>query len=234
MKKILSLVLALLMMVSALFAFASCDENPSDDKKENVEENKEEKKDDAELILGTWEAEIDYTELMNSDSGLDEEMAGYIKVEDFKFTVRATMNKDGTYKFVVTEESAKKAFDNFKKAMVSGYKDYFADMAAEYDMTVEDFLAEMEVSSVEEFVDLFFGEEMMEVFTAEFNSEGRYKIENGKFYTSNDGEDEIDESEYETYELSENEFKLIEYVGGDEEDSEFNEYIYPIIFKRVK
>ena len=107
-------------------------------------------------------------------------------------------------------------------------------MAAEYDMTVEDFLAEMEVSSVEEFVDLFFGEEMMEVFTAEFNSEGIYKIENGKFYTSNDGEDEIDESEYETYELSENEFKLIEYVGGDEEDSEFNEYIYPIIFKRVK
>ena len=234
MKKILSLVLALLMMVSALFAFASCDENPSDDKKENVEENKEEKKDDAELILGTWEAEIDYTELMNSDSGLDEEMADYIKVEDFKFTVRATMNKDGTYKFVVTEESAKKALDNFKKAMVSGYKDYFADMAAEYDMTVEDFLAEMEVSSVEEFVDLFFGEEMMEVFTAEFNSEGIYKIENGKFYTSNDGEDEIDESEYETYELSENEFKLIEYVGGDEEDSEFNEYIYPIIFKRVK
>ena len=234
MKKILSLVLALLMMVSALFAFASCDENPSDDKKENVEENKEEKKDDAELILGTWEAEIDYTELMNSDSGLDEEMADYIKVENFKFTVRATMNKDGTYKFVVTEESAKKALDNFKKAMVSGYKDYFADMAAEYDMTVEDFLAEMEVSSVEEFVDLFFGEEMMEVFTAEFNSEGIYKIENGKFYTSNDGEDEIDESEYETYELSENEFKLIEYVGGDEEDSEFNEYIYPIIFKRVK
>ncbi len=234
MKKILSLALALLMMVSAMFAFASCDENPSDDKKENVEENKEEKKDDAELILGTWEAEIDYTEVMNSDSGLDEEMADYIKVEDFKFTVRATMNKDGTYKFVVTEESAKKALDNFKKAMVSGYKDYFADMAAEYDMTVEDFLAEMEVSSVEEFVDLFFGEEMMEVFTAEFNSEGIYKIENGKFYTSNDGEDEIDESEYETYELSENEFKLIEYVGGDEEDSEFNEYIYPIIFKRVK
>ncbi|MBQ5602565.1 MAG: hypothetical protein IIU77_07085 [Clostridia bacterium] len=236
MMKFFSLVLALLMMVFGMFAFDSCEEKPSDDKnvEDNKEDNKEEKKDDAELILGTWEAEIDYTEAMNSDSGLDEEMADYIKVEDFKFTVRATMNKDGTYKFVVTEESAKKALDNFKKAMVSGYKDYFADMAAEYDMTVEDFLAEMEVSSVEEFVDLFFGEEMMEVFTAEFNSEGIYKIENGKFYTSYDGEDEIDESEYETYELSENEFKLIEYVGGNEEDSEFNEYIYPIIFKRVK
>ena len=120
MMKFFSLVLALLMMVFGMFAFDSCEEKPSDDKnvEDNKEDNKQEKKDDAELILGTWEAEIDYTEVMNSDFGLDEEMADYIKVEDFKFTVRATMNEDGTYKFVVTEESSKKALDKFKKAMV--------------------------------------------------------------------------------------------------------------------
>jgi hypothetical protein len=219
-----------------MFAFASCDEEPSDDKnvEDNKEDNKEEKKDDAELILGTWEAEIDYTEVMNSDFGFDEEMAEYIKVKDFKFTMRATMNEDGTYEFVVTEESAKKAIDNLKKAMVSGFDAYFTDMAEEYGVTVDDFLAEMGVTSLEEFVDLSFGEEFGDGFVEEYTSEGKYKIKDGKFYTSDDGEDEIDESEYETYELSENEFKLIEYVGGDEEDSEFNEYIYPIIFKRVK
>lgn len=43
MKKILSLVLALLMMVSAMFAFASC-ESPDVDDKDEKEENKEENK----------------------------------------------------------------------------------------------------------------------------------------------------------------------------------------------
>lgn len=229
MKRILCMLLASIILVSAMFAFASCENSDSDDKN-----NKEEKKDDAELILGTWEAEIDLTKAMNDDFALEEEMAEYIKVKDFKFTVRATMNKDGTYKIVVTEESVNKAMDNLKKSMVSGFKAYFEDMAEEYGVTVDDFLAEMGVTSLEEFVDLSFGEEFGNEFVEGFSSEGKYKIKDGKFYTSDDGEDEIDESEYETYELSENEFKLIEYVGGNEEDSEMNEYIYPIIFKRVK
>ena len=229
MKKILSVVLALLIMVSAMFAFASCEEKPSDD---NGEKN--DKKDDAELIVGTWEAEIDFTKAMNEKMALDDEIAEYIKIKDFKFTLRATINEDGTYKFIATEESVNKAFDNLKKSMVSGFEAYFNDMAEEYEMSVNDFLDAMGVSSVEEFVDLSFDEEVGDEFVDELVSEGVYKIKDGKFYTSDDGEDEIDESEYEEYTLSAKQFKLTKYVGEDDEKSEVAEYIYPMIFKRVK
>ena len=229
MKRILCMLLASIILVSAMFAFASCENSDSDDKN-----NKEEKKDDAELILGTWETEIDLTKAMNDEFALDEEMAEYIKVKDFKFTMLATMNKDGTYEFVITEETANKAIDNLKKSMVSGFEAYFEDMAEEYDISVKDFLDVMGVSSVEEFVDFSFGEEFGDEFIKELSCEGKYKIKDGKFYTTDDGEDEIDKSKYETYKLSENEFKLIKAFGEDEEDSEIDEYLYPIIFKRVK
>lgn len=46
MKKILSVFLALLMMVSAVFAFASCDEKNSDGDKEKVEDKKDDNKEE--------------------------------------------------------------------------------------------------------------------------------------------------------------------------------------------
>ncbi len=222
MKRFFALVLAML----CLFAFVACDEDT------DTEGNN--KKDDAELILGTWEAEIDMTEALNESMNFDEEMAGYITIEDFKITVQMTLNDDGTYKSLTTEESANEAFGNLKKAMVDGLTAYFTDVATQANISLNDLLAAMNLTSVEEYVNIAFDESVMDEMTGGFVSEGLYKIEDGKFYTTDDGEEEIDESEYEEYTLSAKQFKLTKYVGEDEDEVEFAEYIYPIVFKKVK
>jgi len=98
-------------------------------------------------------------------------------------------------------------------------------------MTVDEML-QMSGTTFDALVEEAFGDAMLNEMISEFETEGKYKVEDGKLYMSEDLDSEIDEEVYETYEFSGDEFKLLESFG-DEDAEEFKD-LYPIVFKKLK
>ncbi|MBQ9994274.1 MAG: hypothetical protein IJP17_06140, partial [Clostridia bacterium] len=186
---------------------------------------------DTQKFYGTWSGELDVTDYMNESLAEGAgEMADYLKVNEFTFVYMITFNEDGTYSTAVDEEALTVTMDNLKADLVAGVSKFYEDTAAQYDVTLEEFLeaAEMTTDDIVALVDESFPESMFTEMVEGFVSEGNFKVKEGKLFCSAGLEYNVDENVYETYEISENQLVLTDYVGG--EAPEFD--IYPMTLTR--
>ena len=213
MKKNMSIILSVLLVLALMLSLTGCGEQKK--------------------FVGSWEATIDLTDFINQGIAEDEEMAEYLEMEEFALVMKVTFKEDGTYKMYVDEKSAEKAFESAKKDFKQGMNEYFEDYidSTGLGLTVDEVLESSGVD-MDSLVEEAFGEELYNSLVKEMASEGKFEAKDGKLYLSDGLDNDIDEDEYDTYEISNNELKLIESFGDDEEDS-IERDLYPMTFKKV-
>ncbi len=220
-KRIAALLLALVMV----FALCACSADGGKDKDSNKKE--EVKKTDAELIVGTWESSVNIGDELAKVLESDMDMAEFMSYFDFggiDITMQIVFDKDGSYSVAYVDDGSskkiEKAFrDGFVEmfdALLEGTGYTFADVAAQENMTEDEYLDAMVEIAMQSITPLY--DEI---------SAGTYEIGDGKLYMIEDGDDKDDDT-YTTYKLSKNELTLkASYTDGEKDtDSPF-----PMTFK---
>lgn len=220
-KRIAALLLALVMV----FALCACSADGGKDKDSNKKE--EVKKTDAELIVGTWESSVNIGDELAKVLESDMDMAEFMSYFDFggiDITMQIVFDKDGSYSVAYVDDGSskkiEKAFrDGFVEmfdALLEGTGYTFADVAAQENMTEDEYLDAMVEIAMQSITPLY--DEL---------SAGTYEIGDGKLYMIEDGDDKDDDT-YTTYKLSKNELTLkASYTDGEKDtDSPF-----PMTFK---
>ena len=212
-KRIAALLLALVMV----FALCACSGSGKDkDKDEKVE-----KKTDAELIVGTWEAEMSMTDYYGDDMGELEGLEDYFDFDKIKITMTFEFEKDGTYTLSVDGDEAE-----IKAILRDGFKKLLNDMLEGTGYTLEDAAAE-EGMTVDEYLDAMMEESFGSGDLIDVDDDtGEYKVKNGKLYLFDEG-DELDEGTYYEYKLKGDKLTMLsEYVDG--ETTEASDTIFPL------
>ena len=227
MKKWLCLLLAVLMLVCLCACGEKDDKDDkdststttlADDNGEGDDEGDDEEspttttttapRSEAEMIVGSWAGEMDATEMFNSMlSMMAGEMGDYFKLDKKVYlTVTQEFKADGTQKSGVDSDSVDKFIDDVLAAMKEGMLAYFEDLieGQGLDMTVEELL-DMQGVDMDAVLEQARENMPMDGFGA---SEGKYRIEDGKLYTSNSLDADIDESIYTTCVVTENTLTL--------------------------
>lgn len=220
-KRIAALLLALVMV----FALCACSADGGKDKDTNKKE--EVKKTDAELIVGTWESSVNIGDELDKVLESDMDMAEFMSYFDFggiDITMQIVFDKDGSYSVAYVDDGSskkiEKAFrDGFVEmfdALLEGTGYTFADVAAQENMTEDEYLDAMVEIAMQSITPLY--DEI---------SAGTYEIGDGKLYMIEDGDDKDDDT-YTTYKLSKNKLTLkASYTDGEKDtDSPF-----PMTFK---
>lgn len=220
MKKYVARMTSVLLLFTMLFLLGGCSQPTEKDK-----------------LLGTWRAEVDLTEKLNEEMGLDEEMAQYMVVDDFGFAFVVTFNEDDSCKLSLDEASMKEAMEGLKGDLRTGVEKYIGDMMAamEIDMSLEEFM-EASGMDLDAMLDELFGEEAMDELFAEMgtlNMDCFYKVQDGKIYLLENKGDAINEGEYVSYTLEEEQMIFQEVVIDGEIDKEMADMMLPMVFNKV-
>lgn len=228
MKKWISICLCAVLLLGLCLSFSGC--TPTD----------------AERFQGKWEIRVDMARIIaeSATASGGEDANAMMKFFDFKdLLLKMTMEfkEDGTYACTVDEASLDAMLDKVSDIMVAGLEDYFADQIrqAGLSMTVDELL-KLSGTSLEALAEELDKEmkKAMDEEKLEMNSAGTYKVEEGKLYTSDDLEAQIDPAEYMTYEIvSDTQIKLLAVVGGDEElteeEKEVMEVMLPLVMEKI-
>lgn len=174
------------------------------------------------------------TEYINEGMASQEEVAEYIKIDNFTLELKVTYNEDGTYKMYADADAAKAAFDGVKADFTEGMRKYFEDYieSSKINMTVDEVLS-LSGTTIEAVVEEALSDDVLNEMVSEMSAEGKYKAQDGKLYMLEVLEYNIDEDEYETYEVSGDEFKLLASVSADGNEDDLSA-LYPMTFKRIK
>lgn len=183
-----------------------------------------------EQIIGSWETTIDATEIMKQAVS-DKEMSEYIDFGECSLKMVYTFNEDGTYKAAPDEAATKEIFSNIKETYIAGITKYFEDQIAESSLSisVDELMAESG-TSIDELAEKALGDEAVKKIIDSSTVEGKYEVKDGKLYTTESMDEDIDENKYETYEMSKDELKILESIGDDNGENGID---YPIIFNRI-
>lgn len=166
---------------------------------------------DADKFVGDWEAKVDMTDMLNDMLASDSdtaELADYIKIDSYVLTLNFSFSSDGKYSIKIDRDALQKTTDAMLATMKSGVLTYFddmlEDMAAEYEVTVDEFLEAYEVANLEEFL-VAYGVDIDNMFdmnqlTSAFDaveSSGTYKAKDGQLRLTNSADDTVDIELYE-------------------------------------
>lgn len=223
-KRIAALLLALVMV----FALCACsDSGKGKDKDKDNDKKEEVKKTDAELIVGTWESSVNIGDELDKVLESDMDMAEFMSYFDFggiDITMQIVFGKDGSYSVAYVDDGSSEKIENAFRdgfvemfdALLEGTGYTLADVAAQENMTEDEYLDAMVEIAMQSIASLY--DEI---------SAGTYEIGDGKLYMIEDGDDKDDDT-YTTYKLSKNELTLkASYTDGEKDtDSPF-----PMTFK---
>lgn len=206
-----------------------------------AEENSEAPSEDAKTILGKWDTVWDMSGLFNTMLSMgDETMGEFVHIEKLDFPMHFTFKEDGTYSVVADEDALKASMEEMAEDLQEGLNKYFEHMIEEnsMDMTVEELLAASGMGSMDEYIDMVMSG--FEDSSESFSSTGKWSIEDGKLYMI-DEDEELNENEYFTYELTENELKLLEVSGTDTGEDGMEELfgdlldeLFPMVLTRAE
>ncbi len=222
MKTKITSILSLFMALSMCLVMASCGEEEASKSKDDdaasksqsevVSQGDESKSDEASsavseaepTLVGTWNGTLDFSEFFNSTLNttmglMMESDTEYFNITGFAFSGVFTFTED-TCSLTFDEASLDTAKDNIRSAISDGYTLFLADFIASLglEMTTEEYL-EMSGMTMDETVDVAMDE--MDFTDLEYN-EGKYKVDGNKLYISDSLDEEIDENEYATFELT--------------------------------
>lgn len=157
---------------------------------------------DSKKFVGQWKAEVDITDsIYSAMSDENEDVFKHVTPTDLTVSFVFAFNSDGTYRITVDEEAWKETMRTFGQTMAEGLRAYFQDLivSSGLDVSVDELLESTGVD-LDSMVDEMVGElESSELFGEDSISEGSFKAEKGKLYTSDSINSEIDENEYTSY-----------------------------------
>lgn len=183
---------------------------------------------DAKKIVGKWNWNVDLLPMLQQQAGLPDDVASYF--DDVSLDVVYEFTTDKKFDISVGEDSAKA----FMEKCMSGLKKYMTEQYEKQlegsDMTLTDVANSLGYESFDEYLDSLSEQAFdTEELTKSFEKGGKYEIEEGKIYLSEN--DTINKNIYETFEwVDDDTLKLTGKVG--EEVSEFEKY--PFTLTRVK
>lgn len=186
-------------------------------------------------LVGEWEATLELADAINAQfASEDPAVAEYLSVDEFNIKLTMTFDKDGTYSMEVDEDSVEEAVEALKTSMSSGMRRYMEAMIEDtgVNMTVDELL-QSQNTTLDELIESAFGAEMVEAMVGEMNVKGQYLVEDGKLYTNDDEDEEIDTDKDEAadFELDGDELKLE--APDDSDDEEMMDELFPLELKRV-
>ena len=222
MKRSISIFLILSMLLGMALTMSGC---AGDDKK----------------ILGTWKAEIDYTEALNagirSAEGM-KDITKYFQADSFILTTTFTFRDDGTYTVSIDEASAENALKTIRSIVYGGFRRYLqyqVDMSG-LPISVSEYLNLLGIS-MSELVDGALTDEVKKELLDEMVNPhtGNYRVADGKIYMTEEVDEELTEENYDTYELDGDTLTLLECHCKQEEGFEdIAQSIYPVVLTRTE
>lgn len=187
-----------------------------------------------DALVGTWNGTMDMAELVNAGMveglGADAaELAEYMEVETLEITVTMTFTDDDTYSLVVDEASVDAAMHGLVDEVSNGLIQYFEDLlAAEgLDMSVDELLAYSGMS-IDTLAEEMYNSIATEDMFTDLNSEGNFKVSDGKLFLSDGLDYAVDEAIYEMYTIEGNTLTIDKGTATDE----YEDYIYPMVFTK--
>ena len=178
-------------------------------------------KKDEELIIGKWETNINFSDLMEEALKEDAEAEELLGGADFSgITMLMTMEfkEDGTYSLSMDQASGEEAFKQMAERLIPNLKEVMREEYANAtgvgpeavtDEDLESMLTMMGMSSWDDFGDMILGQMDTEELFSEANASGNYKLKGGKLYTTDSLDTEVsDQSEVDLYEVTETTLKL--------------------------
>lgn len=217
MKKLFSVVLCLILSLSMLLTMTGCFGEQS-------------------KYIGTWKANLDFTEIMNDELANDVDMGGYFTITDFSVVMYLEFNDDGTYSMWVEEDSVEQAMEQMIDDLTLGMEDYLTDYFASegITVTVQEALDSLGMT-MDELMDDSFDDEMMDETVNDMldaiNGEGNFKVEGDRLFLSDGLEYAVDEDVYDICEISGDILKMLEGEGYEDGGPFAN--LYPVTFTRV-
>lgn len=183
-------------------------------------------------ILGTWIGTFDLTEALNVYTAEDEELGKYLVFEDFSLEMTMTFNEDDTYTLTADESKIAEMMNSLLIQMEAGLRLYFEDILKTegYDMEVDDFLALAGIS-LNDLLGQMLTEDMISEMVDDIAQSGKFVVEDGKLYLSEDLNTNVDKSLYELYHI-EDDVLTIE-AGTASGGDDMTKYIYPMVLQKV-
>ena len=197
-------------------------------------------KKDEEVILGKWQAAIDFGKYAGEDMAAMQEEIGEFDLSGITMKLNLEFREDGTYTVAPDKDSAVKAVgeiaERIKPAFISMIKTMVAEMSGVdvsevTDDQVNGLLALMQIGSVDEFVDQMKEDMDADEMVSTGTNTGKYCFKDGKLYFSDSEEDPADQGDAVKYELSAKELKLDADEGQDVPEG--LEKLLPLVFVKV-
>lgn len=191
-----------------------------------------------DALIGTWKGTIDMAAAINL--GLDEaaasdptmaEMADYLQIDQLEIRYTLVFTEEDTYSMTVDTEALEVSMQAMVDQMADGMLLYFGDMlkAEGLDLDVEEVLAASGIS-VEDLAAELYDSFDTETLFADLNSEGNFKVKEGKLFLSDGLEYAVDEAVYELYTVEGSTLTIN--VGSDTTD--YDEYLYPMVLTKAE
>ena len=209
MKKV-SKVLALLMVAALMLAVTGC-ANEKDE------------------LLGVWKGRVELAEQLTEELG---DQMGDLTVDSFEMALQIEFKEDDTYVISVDEEALEQSVYDLQNYLVDGLLEYGKDNVLEktgVEMTTEELLTFMRTTK-ESFMEQIPVAELVGEISDNLKVEGKFKVKDGKLYTSDDPNVETIEAAYENYTIEEGVLTLTEGSGTDPEDA----FLYPLVLEKVQ
>lgn len=188
-RKIVALLLTVLMVLPAIAACGA-------------------KEREADKLVGTWRAELNIDDDLNSDLG---EMEDYFSFEGYNVIMTFTFNEDGKYSIRVDRDATLASFAGMRDLFMDGFTKYAEALIVSMgvDATAEE-VFEASGTSLEEIVDVTlddFNSSLDDIF-ATMELDGNWDAADGKLYSTKTESEEISKNSYDLYELDGNTLSL--------------------------
>lgn len=183
---------------------------------------------DSARFVGQWTTQVDMADILNARLAADPsiaELAEYLKVDSYVLTLNFTFNSNGTYQIAIDRAALSTTTDELIKTLSAGtlkyFEDFLAAQAAEYGITVKDFLTASGVSSVKEFLvkngadpDKLFDKDQLVAAFDQVESSGAYTAKDGVLRMVDSADNSIDLEFYQF--ISGTQVKLLDQTGDSE------------------
>lgn len=218
MKKLISVLLALAMILSMAAMMTACGDDSGDGEGKVT-------------IEGNWQAEVDFLDMMMDQLG-DEGLAEHIKMDKFSMVLIYEFKEDGTYEASVDKNALEDTLEDFVDAVYEGSLKYLEEALEEQGLTLEEYL-DATGTTKEELKENIAGGLTTEALTEGMNVKGNYKLKDGKLYFTEDEDEKVsDETQYYTVKLTKDTLTLEAYEGDNAEEKELLEALGKIEFKK--
>lgn len=220
MKRIISMILTIAMMLSMGCMLTGCDKA-------------------TRKVIGTWKADVDITEAMNESfadslSTIAKGAASYFNFKGYSLTFEITFRKDGTYTRSVDKNSVNSLYTRMWNDIYNGLEKYFRDTFKKQGLTgsVNDILRRTTGKSLKQIVDL----DIMANLPAPQDmeaEEGCYVVQDNMIFFSLDKKTKPDGTNYDTFHMHDGDLVLeFCFCSMEPEEKKYNDLLYPMIFKK--